>query len=85
MPLLQQDVMGVVASYLSTYNLRVSFLRVCKLWREMGMEAIQGTDCYFGDFGKFDTLKTSFCIFIFLFALFSNPTRSLGHVSVTEA
>ena len=41
-PLLQRDVVGVVASFVNGVDLRLSFVRVCKLWFEIGIEFVKG-------------------------------------------
>jgi len=44
LPLLQRDVIGIIASLLTLLDLIRSFVRVCKLWFEVGMEAAKGED-----------------------------------------
>jgi len=43
MPLLQPDIVGVVASLLTVPDLQHSFVRVCKLWNAVGSEIVKGT------------------------------------------
>ena len=37
-----QDVLGVIMSFCSTIDLRLSIVRVCKHWNEIGMETVKG-------------------------------------------
>ena len=41
LPILQQDIVGVVASFLDVFDLRRSFIRVCKLWFETGTDIVK--------------------------------------------
>ena len=54
-PLLQRDVVGVVASFLTVFHLRRSFLRVSKLWFEIGTEIVKGMNCIYLWFGNLQT------------------------------
>jgi len=44
-PMLQQDVVGIVASFLDVFDLRRTFIRVSKLWFAIGMDIVNGNWC----------------------------------------
>jgi len=41
-PLLHDDIVGVVASFMNIFDLRRSFIRVCKQWHAIGMVIAKG-------------------------------------------
>ena len=43
LPLLQDDIVGAIAAYVTTFDLRTSFIRVCKRWYRVGMPVAKGT------------------------------------------
>ena len=62
-PLLQEDIVGVVATLLDSLNIRILFVRVCKLWYKSGMDVVVGTigfSCCYHFFGKLE-LSTFGC------------------------
>ena len=44
LPMLQHDVVATIASFLDIFYLRRSFIRVSKLWFEIGMDIVKGVD-----------------------------------------
>jgi len=42
LPLLPQDLVGVIESFLDVFVLRRTFIRVCKLWFATGIDIVRG-------------------------------------------
>jgi len=45
-PLFQDDIIGMIASFVPIYDLRTSFVHVCKQWNEIGMEIAKGMNLW---------------------------------------
>jgi len=70
LPLLQQDIVGVVASFLDILDLRQSFNHVCKLWFAVTMDIIKGTFVYPSHSSVFTMTNRDICIMIILICFY---------------
>ena len=69
-PMLNQDTLGVVASFLDTDHLRRSFIRVSKFWFAIGMDIVRGNSsvglsmCSISFLVVPDTLQSGRCLIV---------------------